>query len=140
MPKHDGGWRTIYHLSAPFDNPLLPDFCCSGLGFVPKHDGGWRTIYHLSAPHDNSINDYINPDDYTLSYCSVDDAYAILNLLGTGALMSKFDLKNAFHLIPVHPNDWNLLGICWCNKFYIDTCLPLILACTLRHLSLINSQ
>ena len=108
----------------PFDNPPLPDFRCSGLGLVPKHDGGWRTIYHLSAPHGNSINDYINPDDYTLSYCSVDDAYAILNLLGTGALMSKIDLKNAFRLIPVHPNDWNLLGICWRNKFYIDTCLP----------------
>ena len=128
-------------IHGPFDNPPLPDFCCSGLGFVPKHDGGWRrTIYHLSAPHGNSINDYINPDDCTLSYGSVDDAYAILNLLGTGALMSKIDLKNAFRLIPVHPNDWNLLGICWCNKFYIDTCLPLILACTLCHLSLINSQ
>ena len=108
----------------PFDTPPLPDFRCSGLGLVPKHDGGWRTIYHLSAPHGNSINDYINPEDYTLSYCSVDDAYAILNLLGTGALMSKIDLKNAFRLIPVHPNDWNLLGICWRNKFYIDTCLP----------------
>ena len=108
----------------PFDTPPLPDFRCSGLGLVPKHDGGWRTIYHLSAPHGNSINDYINPEDYTLSYCSVDDAYAILNLLGTGALMSKIDLKNAFRLIPVHPNDWNLLGICWRNKFYIDTYLP----------------
>ena len=108
----------------PFDTPPLPDFRCSGLRLVPKHDGGWRTIYHLSAPHGNSINDYINPEDYTLSYCSVDDAYAILNLLGTGALMSKIDLKNAFRLIPVHPNDWNLLGICWRNKFYIDTCLP----------------
>ena len=108
----------------PFDNPPLPDLCCSGLGLVPKHNSGWCTIYHLSAPHGNSINNYINPDDYTLSYCSVDDAYAILNLLGTGALMSKIDLKNAFRLIPVHPNDWNLLGICWRNKFYIDTCLP----------------
>ena len=108
----------------PFDNPPLPDFCCSGLGLVPKHDGGWRTIYHLSAPHGNSINDYINPDDYTLSYCSVDDAFAILNLLSTGALVSKIDPKNAFRLIPVHPNDWNLLGICWRNKFYMDTCLP----------------
>ena len=54
----------------------------------------------------------------------VDNAYAILNLLGTGALMSKIDLKNAFLLIPVHPNDWNLLGICWSHKFDIDTCLP----------------
>ena len=112
------------HILGPSDNPPLSDLRCSGLGLVPKHDGGWHTVYHLSAPHGNSINDYINPDDYTLSYCSVDDAYAILKLLGTGALMSKIDLKNAFRLIPVHPNDWNLLGICWSNKFYIDTCLP----------------
>ena len=110
------------------------------LGLCQSTMVGGGAIYHLSAPLGNSINDYINPDDYTLSYCSVDDAYGILNLLGTGALMSKIDLKNAFRLIQVHPNDWNLLGICWCNKFYIDTCLPLILACTLRHLFLINSQ
>ena len=84
--------NTRYILGS-FDSPPLFYFCCSGLGLVPKHDGGWHTIYHLSAPHSNSINDYINPDDYTLSYCSVDDAYTILNLLGTGILMSNFDLS-----------------------------------------------
>jgi len=38
--------------------------------------------------------------------------------------MSKIDLKNAFRLVPVRPEDWNLLGICWQNQFYADTCLP----------------
>ena len=74
---------------------------CSGLGTVPKHDGGWRIIYHLSAPPGISINDFIDPNSYTLSYCSVDDAYTIINKLGTGALLSKIDLKNAFQLIPI---------------------------------------
>ena len=108
----------------PFDAPALPNFRCSGLGLVPKHDGGCSMIYHISAPHGYSINDHINHDAYSLSYCSVDNVYAIVNLLGTGALMSKIDLKNAFRLIPIHPNDWNLLEICWRDKFYIDTCLP----------------
>ena len=58
------------------------------------------------------------------TYCTVDDAYAIVNSLGSGALMSKIDLKNAFWLIPVCPQDWNLLGMCWRGKFYIDTFLP----------------
>ena len=80
----------------PFDNPPLPNYRCSGLGTVPKHDGGWRIIYHLSAPPGISINDFIDPNSYTLSYCSVDDAYTIINELGTGALLSKIDLKNAF--------------------------------------------
>ena len=52
------------------------------------------------------------------------DAYTIINELGTGALLSKIDLKNAFRLIPVRQADWNLLGIHWKDKYYIDTCLP----------------
>ena len=48
---------------------------------VPKHDGGWRIIYHLLAPPGISINDFIDPNSYTLSYCLVDDAYSIINEL-----------------------------------------------------------
>jgi len=108
----------------PFETLPLPNFCCSGLGLVPKHDGGWHAIYHLSAPYGSCINDSIDPEAYTLTYCSVDDAFAIVSALGKGSLMAKIDLQNAFRLIPVRPEDWNLLGIHWKNQFYIDTCLP----------------
>jgi len=109
----------------PFDQPPLSNFHTSGLGLVSKHDGGWRIIYYLSAPFAHSINDYINPQSYSLSYRTTDNAYTILNKLGPGALlMSKIDLKNAFRLIPVRPDGWNLLGICWRKQFYVDTCLP----------------
>ena len=74
----------------------MPRHSQISIGLVPKHDGGWHTILHLSAPHGYSINDYINPDAYSLSYCSVDNAYVIVNLLGTGALMSKIDFKMPF--------------------------------------------
>ena len=116
--------RKLGRFLGPFNQPPLLSFRSSGLGLVPKHDGGWRFICHLSAPHGSSINDYIDPESFSLTYCSVDDAYAIVNALGTGALMSKIDLKNAFRLIPVRPNDWNLLGMQWRGKFYIDTFLP----------------
>ena len=43
---------------------------------------------------------------------------------GPGALMSKIDFKNAFRLIPIGPQDWNLLGMHWWQQFYIDICLP----------------
>jgi len=91
---------------------------------VPKHDGGWQTIYHLSAPVGLSINDFIDPSACTLNYCTIDDAYSIVNKLGPGTLLSKIDLKNAFRLIPVRPADWNLLGISWRGNYYVDTCLP----------------
>ena len=108
----------------PFQHPPLPNFRTSGLGLVPKHDGGWRIIYHLSAPPYTSINDFIDPNDYSLSYCTIDDAYDFINQMGPGTLLSKIDLQDAFRLIPVHPSQWNLLGICWKTRFYVDTCLP----------------
>ena len=89
----------------PFDSPPLPNLWCCGLGAIPKHDGGWQMIYHLSAPIGLSIIDFIDANTYTLSYCTVDDAYTIINKLGQGALLSKIDLKNAFRLIPVWQQD-----------------------------------
>ena len=114
---------TQTRILGPFNAPPLPNLRCSGLGIVPKHDGGWRTIYHLSAPVGFSIHDFIDPSAYTLNYCTVDDAYSIVNKLGPGTLLSKIDLKNAFRLIPVRPADWNLLGIFWRGNYYVDTCL-----------------
>ncbi len=39
--------------------------------------------------------------------------------------MAKADLKSAFRVCPVHPRDWQLLGIRWRTQFFIDKCLPL---------------
>lgn len=55
---------------------------------------------------------------------SVDDAVAMLVTLGPGALMAKADLKSAFHMIPVHRADWELLGMFWQGHYYVDTRLP----------------
>ena len=38
--------------------------------------------------------------------------------------MAKTDQKSAFHLMPIHPDDWNLLGIYWQSQYYIDLYLP----------------
>jgi len=45
---------------------------------IPKHDGDWQTICYLSALHGPSINNHIDPNLFTLTYCSMDDAYAIV--------------------------------------------------------------
>ena len=111
-------------MAGPYRHPPCENLRCSGLGVVPKKDGGSRVIYHLSAPHGYSINDFINPLDFSLLYCSIDDAIAIVNQLGPGTLMAKIDLKNAFRLCPVRPQDWHYLGIHWEGAYYIDKCLP----------------
>ena len=35
------------------------------------------------------------------------------------------DVKNAFHLIPINPADYDLLGIFWEGKFYFGKYLPI---------------
>ena len=44
--------------------------------------------------------------------------------LGPGSFMAKTDLKLAFCLIPIHPDDWHLLGIYWQKQYYVDLYLP----------------
>ena len=44
--------------------------------------------------------------------------------LGTGSLLAKLDVKNAFRLLPVHIADRHLLAMRWNDQIYIDTCLP----------------
>lgn len=111
-------------MAGPYTTPPYPNLRCSGLGVVPKKDGTWRLINHLSAPLGNSINDYIDPLDYSLQYSTIDDAISICHTLGRGALMAKVDLKHAFRLCPVRRQDWHLLGIHWRGQYYVDKCLP----------------
>ena len=97
-------------MAGPFAFPPLPNLRWSGLGVVPKKDGGWRIIYHLSAPPGRSVNEFIDPDQFSLRYCTTDSATAILNALGRHSLMGKIDLKSAFRQLPVRREDWHLLG------------------------------
>ncbi len=107
-------------MAGPYNSPRLPNLRCLGVGLVPKKDGLWRVIYHLSAPMGDSINDYIDAENFSLSYCSI----SMVKRLGRGALMRKIDIRSAFRLCPVCPQDWELLWLTWRGKFYIDKCLP----------------
>lgn len=44
---------------------------------------------------------------------------------GVGAEMVKCDIKSAFHLLPVHPYDFELLGFYFEGTFYMNRVLPL---------------
>lgn len=48
----------------------------------------------------------------------------MLQDLGQNCKLFKMDLKNAFRLLPVNRNDFQLLGFKFHNKFFIDKSLP----------------
>lgn len=81
-------------------------------------------IVDLSFPHSRSVNDGIHPDLAPLQYASVDDTVRFIHMLGRGTLLIKIDLKNAYRLVPVHPQDRYLLDNHWNNSLYVDQALP----------------
>ena len=53
----------------------------------------------------------------------VDDIADIMPL-GRGSLMAKFNVQNAYRIMPVHTEDRHLLDIKWRDAFYVDMVLP----------------
>ena len=110
------------HTAGPFSHPPRSDFMCSPLGAVPKKDGTQRIILDLSAPSGFSVNDGI--PDCSVHYTSFDEAVELIKLMGKGCFLAKVDIRHAFRLCPVHPDDWHLLGFQWRGRLYHDVCLP----------------
>ena len=113
-------------LLGPIPQHLVAPCHHSPIGLIPKphQPGRWRLIVDLSAPHGHSVNDAISSDLAQMRYASVLDAAAMLRRLGRGTLMAKMDLKNAYRVLPVHPDDHPLLAVEWKGAPYVDTALP----------------
>ena len=110
----------------PLARPLCSLVHTSPIGLVPKsHQADqWRMIVDLSFPRNHSVNDGIPRDLSSLSYASVDDAVECILAQGRGTELVKIDLKNAYRMVPVHPEDHHLLAISLMGQTYIDRVLP----------------
>ena len=112
-------------LLGPLDPQLFPEVQVSRFGVIPKSDPGkWRLILDLSSPEGSSVNDGIDPERCSLSYMKVDDAARAIERMGRGVKMAKVDIKSAYRMIPIHPEDRSLLGMLWEGALYVDTALP----------------
>ena len=113
-------------LAGPFDVPTPSNVIISPLGVVPKKTPGeYRLIHDLSFPKFNSVNSHINKFHTEVSYELLDHCITIIQAIGPKCLIAKADIKDAFRIIPIHPDDYRLLGFSWDNKFYHDKCLPM---------------
>lgn len=112
-------------VAGPFKQPPLPSLRCSPIGLIPKHSSAkFRLIHHLSWPHGNSVNDGISPDAARVAYTSFDRVIESIVRLGRGALLAKADVKSAFRLLPIHPDDYQLLGFKFEGSYYFDMAQP----------------
>jgi len=49
---------------------------------------------------------------------------ALIQTLGRGTRLVKIDLKDAYRMVPVHPDDYHLLGVSWKGHTFVDRALP----------------
>lgn len=115
-----------HRLVGPFSSPPFPIFRISPLGLVPKKvEGEFRLIHHLSYPRGSSLNDGISSDHTTVSYATVENAIGLIKSVGPNCFLAKTDVKNAFRIVPIRPEDYDLLGIYWQGQYYYDRCMPM---------------
>ena len=81
-------------------------------------------IVNLSAPTEASVNDGIKKELCSLAYTSVDVVAKEIVRLGSGTVLATMDIKQAYRVVPVHPDDRWLLGVTWQGKVYVDKVLP----------------
>ena len=98
----------------------------SPIGIIPKKNkpNKWRLIVDLSAPAGGSVNDGINKELCSMSYMSVDAIAEKVVAWGKSTLLAKMDIKQAYRMVPVHPQDRRLLGMRWEGSMYVDKVLP----------------
>ena len=113
--------------------PLEPQECSgvvtSSVGVVPKSTPGkFRVIVDLSRPEGASVNDQLLRELTHVAYSSIEDASFAMHTLGPGAQLAKIDIRDAYRIIPVHPEDRPFLALSWQDRVYIDCQLPFGLA------------
>lgn len=114
---------NLGRMLGPFKYLPISRLRISPIGLVPKSDGNWRLTTHLSYPQDGSVNSFINPELCKVSFSSLDNILDKIDECGKGAELVNVDIKSAFRLLIVSPSGFDLLGIYFVGKFYIDKCL-----------------
>lgn len=126
VQDHIAAEVEVGRLLGPMKQALLPLLHSSPIGLVPKSNqvDRWRMIVDLSFPPGGSVNDGVARELASLTYAKVDDAIQHILQLGVAAKLVKIDLKNAYRIVPIHPQDHHLLAITWEGETYIDRALP----------------
>ncbi len=104
--------KQLGSVQEPFHKKDLPaNFRCSPLGaFKKRRSEKIRVVHDLSWPPLKSVNHYINKDNCTLAYITVDKAVKMCQKYEE-AWMAETDLKDTFLPVPVHIDDNYLLGL-----------------------------
>ncbi len=114
----------------PFDVPPFSNFMVSPMSIAyKKHSQKMRLVHDYSFPRygecSTSVNAFIPDEAREVDMTSFDSAIELLLKLharedSAKLYMYKLDVESAFRLLPVHPDDYHLMGMVWRQKYYVD--------------------
>lgn len=113
-------------IAGPFSERPLKNLRLSPIGVVPKNSqsSDFRLIHHLSYPNGKGVNNFIDHDLCTVQYTSFDTVLDKIADLGKNSLLAKMDIRSAFRLLIINPDDFELLGFKFKNQYFFDKNMP----------------
>ena len=113
-------WVKKGFVAGPFDTPPLPGFRENPLGAVERN-GKVRPILNMSGPAGKSFNDNVKEEELERLHMGTAREFSyLLREAGKNARFSKFDIRDAYKLIPAKPTDYRLQGFRWLNKYFVE--------------------
>ena len=82
--------------------------------------GKLHFIVDLSSSENENVSSGINKE---VAYASVDHLSALVTSVARGSFLLKAGIKEAYRIVPVHPEDQYLLQMHWEGSLYVDKAL-----------------
>ena len=95
----------------------------------PKENDTCRVVVNLNHPYGESINECLSNTiypsvEFNLKYPTVDSLIDAIKDKQGDVLLSKIDISRAFHNLRLDPCKYDLMGLSWKDRTYLDISLP----------------
>ena len=112
-------WVKKGFVAGPFETPPVPGFRANPLGVVVRN-GKVRPILNMSGPRGASFNDNVEESKLEKLHMGTAKEFSFLfKDAGVGAKFSKFDIQDAYKLVPAQTEDFRLQGFQWLGRYFI---------------------
>ena len=105
------------------------DLKCAPFFVIPKPEKGkYRPIVHLSWTAWGkfySVNDLIVEHMRTVKYITLREVVELINSAGKDAHVFVVDAQDAYYRVPIHPDDFQYMGLKWLKQYWVFTSLQM---------------
>ena len=114
-------WIEDGFVAGPFVCPPVAGFRTNPLMAVERN-GKVRPVLNMSGPRGASFNDNVDKRKLERVHMATAKKFSFaLRKAGRGARFSKFDVKDAYKLIPCKTKDTRLQGFSWLGRYFCKT-------------------